>query len=101
MPPPRNAGKTLVYRVTEGEDERIHEYDWFSQQIFLVCNASDGTGPVGTAVVSTGPWARGHHASAEHLALAFHYKGETVAEYSTLDIAGSAENVSASPYAGR
>ncbi len=91
-----NAGNTLVYRVTEGDDQLIHEYDRYSQRIFLACNASDGAGPVGAAIVSTGPWARGHAASAEHLALAFSYKGKKVAEYSTLDIAERAGDVSAS-----
>jgi len=91
-----NAGKTRIYRVTEGEDELVHEYGWFSQRIYLVCNASDSTRPTGVAVVSTGPWARGHEASADVLALAFHYDGKTVREYSTLEIAGEPGNVSSS-----
>lgn len=91
-----NEGRTRIYRVTEGEDELIHEYDWFSQQIFLVCNASDSTRPTGVAAVSRGPWARGHEAGDDVLAIAFHYDGKTVREYSTLEIAGKPENVSAS-----
>lgn len=91
-----NAGKTLIYRVAEGADELVHEYGWFSQQIHLVCNASDSARPTGVAVVSTGPWARGHEASADVLALAFHFDGKTVREYSTLEIAGKPNNVSAS-----
>ncbi len=51
---------------------------------------------MGIAVVSMGPWARGHQASADALALAFHFDGKTVREYSTLDIAGRPDNVSAS-----
>lgn len=91
-----NAGKTRIYRVTEGDDELVDEYDWFSQQIYLVCNASDSTRPTGVAVVSRGPWARGHEAGDDVLAIAFHYDGKTVREYSTLEIAGKPENVSAS-----
>ena len=91
-----NAGKTLIYRVTEGDDELVHEYGWFSNRIYLVCNASDSTRPTGVAAVSMGPWARGREASADVLALAFHYDGKTVREYSTLEIAGEPENVSSS-----
>lgn len=91
-----NAGKTLIYRVAAGEDELVHEYGWFSQQIYLVCNASDSTRPTGVAAVSMGPWARGHEASADVLALAFHFDGKTVREYSTLEIAGKPDNVSRS-----
>ena len=91
-----NAGETRIYRVTGGDDELAGAYEWFSQRIFLVCNASDSTRPTGVAVVSMGPWARGHEASTDVLAMAFHFDGKTVREYSTLDIAGKPENVSAS-----
>jgi hypothetical protein len=91
-----NAGTTRIYRVTEGDDALVHEYGWFSQRIHLVCNASDSKRPTGVAAVSLGPWARGHEASADVLALAFHFDGKTVREYSTLEIAGTRENVSAS-----
>jgi hypothetical protein len=91
-----NAGKTRIYRVAKGEDELVHEYDWFSQRIYLVCNVSNSTRPVGVAVVSLGPWARGHQASADVMALAFHFDGKTVREYSTLEIAGEPDNVSQS-----
>jgi hypothetical protein len=43
-----------------------------------------------------GPWARGHRASASQLAIAFHAGGRLLRSYSTLDIAGSPDNVSAS-----
>ena len=91
-----NAGKTRIYRVTDGDDELTDEYEWFSRRIYLVCNASDSTRPTGVAVVSMGPWARGHEAISDVLAMAFHFDGKTVYEYSTLNIAGEPENVSAS-----
>lgn len=91
-----NGGKTRIYRVTDGEDEPVHEYGWFSQRIYLACNASDSTRPTGVAVVSMGPWARGQEASADVLALAFHLDGKTVREYSTLEIAGEPGNVNSS-----
>ena len=91
-----NAGRTLIYRVTEGADELVHEYGWFSQQIYLACNASDSKSPTGVAAVSMGPWARGHEASEDVLALAFHFDGKTVRKYSTLQIAVKPENVSQS-----
>lgn len=91
-----NEGSTQVFRVMEGEDELVRTYGWFSQSIYLVCNASDAKRPTGVALVSTGPWARGREASRQVLALAFHFDGETVREYSTLDIAEEPGNVSAS-----
>lgn len=89
-------GTTLVWQVSEGQDTLVHSYDWFSQQIHLACNVSDGLTPVGIAVVRFGPWARGREASREHLAIGFYFKGKKLMEYSTLDIAGDPENVSAS-----
>ncbi len=86
-------GKTTVYRVGGAEDAALHTYDWYSQQIFIECNVSDGKGPVGTAVVRLGPWARGHVASGEHMAIGFNFDGRVVKEYSTLDIAGEPDNV--------
>jgi hypothetical protein len=91
-----NDGTTQVFTVTEEEDLLVHTYDWFSWTIHLVCNASDSKRPTGIAAVSTGPWARGHEASADVLAVAFHFDGETVREYSTLEIAGTPANVSQS-----
>ena len=46
--------------------------------------------------MSTGPWARGHTASDDVLAIAFHFNGKTVRKYSTLDVAGKPDNVSPS-----
>ena len=89
-------GVTKVYRVGDERDIEIASFDWFSQRIFLQCNVSDEKSPVGLAVVRFGPWARGRQAQADHFAIGFYFKGETVREYSTLDIAGSPDNVSAS-----
>lgn len=89
-------GVTKVYRVGDEKDIEIASFDWFSQRIFLECNVSDDKSPVGLAVVRFGPWARGRRAQADHFAIGFYFKGQTVREYSTLDIAGSPDNVSAS-----
>ena len=89
-------GTTHVFRVEDGRDIPLHRFDWFSQRISIACNVSDNKTPVGVSVVQFGPWPRGHAASAEHLALAFYFKGRLLKEYSTLDIAGSPENVSRS-----
>jgi hypothetical protein len=85
-------GITRVYRVTFGEDELAALYPWFSGQIHLRCNMSRN-GDMGIALVRFGPWARGHQASGDHLAFAFHFKGRELARYSTLDIAGEPDNV--------
>ena len=91
-----NVGTTQTFRLTAGEDELVHTFDWYSWSIHLVCNASDSKRPTGVAVVSTGPWARGHTASDDVLAIAFHFNGKTVRKYSTLDVAGKPDNVSQS-----
>ena len=92
----RGKGVTRVFRVSDSEDALVQSYNWFSQQIHIACNLSNGLTPTGISVVRFGPWARGHRASADQLAIAFYFKGGTLKEYSTLDIAGCAENVSAS-----
>ena len=48
------------------------------------------------SAVQFGPWARGQQASASQLAIAFHAGGRLLRSYSTLDIAGRPDNVSAS-----
>lgn len=91
-----NSGTTTVFRVTRSADEPLHEFNWYAPQLRLACNVSDGKTPVGVSIVQFGPWQRGHQASKDHLALAFYFKGEKVAEYSTLDLSGAPANVSAS-----
>lgn len=91
-----NAGTTTVFRVTDSADAALHQFDWYAPQLRLACNVSDGNTPVGVSIVQFGPWHRGRQASKDHLALAFYFKGEKVAEYSTLDLAGTPANVSAS-----
>jgi len=95
-------GRTDVYLVGDnrllGDGlTPLHSYDWFAQQIYVACNVSDGKGTVAPIVVQVGPWPRGHAPNDETLAIAFHYNGETLAEYSTLDIAdGDPANASCS-----
>ena len=80
---PRQQGRTVLYRVGSGDDERIAEFDWFSQQLIVRC------GPPGEAyLVRMGPWHRGHEPDAEHLAVAFYRNGALLQSYSTLDFAG-------------
>ncbi len=84
---PRQQGQTKVYRVSETEDELINTYDWFSHQLYLVCNAMKEEN-YGVAVIRLGPWHRGNEPNHEALALAFYFDGALVKKYSTLDIAG-------------
>ncbi|MBT8473536.1 MAG: hypothetical protein HKN14_05370 [Marinicaulis sp.] len=89
-------GRTDLYAVGE-ENKLLHSYDWFAQRIFIACNVSDGKGVIAPAVVQLGPWPRGHAPEDDTLSIAFHYDGERVAEYSTLDIAeGNPKNASCS-----
>jgi hypothetical protein len=85
-------GSTRIYQVGSPDDVLLHTYDWYTPRIFL-------EGFLGTRdvyVVQTGPWPRGARASPDHLALAFHKNGAPIRRYSTLEIAGRPENVSAS-----
>jgi hypothetical protein len=83
-------GRTLVYHVKPGQDVLEAEYDWYATGIYLA-----GTDK-GTSVVRMGPWSEGHEPSKDDLALAFYFGGKPLKTYSTLDIAGSRENVRSS-----
>jgi hypothetical protein len=85
-------GTTTLYRVTAKEDQAVAVFPWFSQRLRLQCNMSRN-GDIGASLVRFGPWARGHKARADHLALAFYFDDELLARYSTLDIAGTVDNV--------
>ena len=80
-------GLTKVYLVREGEDQLESSYPWYSKEVYL----SDRPG--GVSVVRLGPWARGQTAKREDLAIGFYFSGKTLKEYSTLDIAGTPDNV--------
>jgi hypothetical protein len=94
--PYEQEGSTRVYVVEPSRDRLVYSFNWFSQSLYLECNVSAPGQPVAIAVVRLGPWQRGHQASATDLAVAFYWGGKLVKQYSTLDIAGSPDNVSAS-----
>jgi hypothetical protein len=85
-------GHTRIYQVGDPDDVLLHTYDWYSPQIFL----EGFLGSRDVYVVATGPWPRGAQASPGDLALAFYKNGRLIRRYSTLDIAGRPDNVSAS-----
>jgi hypothetical protein len=74
-------------------DTLLHTFDGYAQELWLHCG--EGADPL-PSIVQAGPWPRGNRASAEHLALAFYHGGALVRRFSTLDIAGAPERVSAS-----
>ncbi len=92
-------GVTRVFEVGADADTQTDAYDWYSRRVYLQCNMSRG-GDIGASLVRFGRWPLGQRASADQLAFAFYFKGEELARYSTLDIAGSPDNVemSASHY---
>ena len=92
----RHRGRTRLYRVTRQDDELLAELDWFAQRIHLDCNVCADAGSCGISVVRLGPWHRGFKASGDELAIAFYLNDRLLGRYSTLDIAGRAENVSRS-----
>lgn len=89
-------GVTRVFLVSAGTDKLMHTYSWYAPQLFLECNVAPVGKPVAVSVARIGPWPRGRHANAYDLAVAFYRGGQLLKQYSTLDIAGAAENVSAS-----
>ena len=91
-----SAGTTKVYIVDAGEDRLVDTYPWYSSRMHLQCLTRLAEGRYGVSVVQFGPWARGRQASPGQLAIAFHAGGRLLRRYSTLDIAGSPDNVSAS-----
>ncbi|PKL75334.1 MAG: hypothetical protein CVV27_15910 [Candidatus Melainabacteria bacterium HGW-Melainabacteria-1] len=90
------AGKTEVFAVHATGDQRIASFAWYSPQTWIHCNVSNGTTATGLSLVRLGPWARGRSANAQDLALAFSFADKEVRRYSTLDLAGTPANVSAS-----
>ena len=80
-------GVTRIYAAGK-ELTLLHSYDWFAQTLYVACAVSNGAGIIAEAVVQFGPWPRGNRPNDETLAVAFHYNGEEVARFSTLDIAG-------------
>ena len=89
-------GSTRIFVVQAGVDRLVQTYGWYAQQLFLECNAAAAGAPAAVAVARIGPWHRGRRAVASDLAIAFYHGGKLVKQYSTLDIAGSPDNVSAS-----
>lgn len=93
-------GWTQVYQFTNTKsDKLLYEFDWYGLGIYLNCPNNSDIGSE-LSLVRTGMWPTGDAANADELALEFYYSGKLVASYSTLDIAGSPENVrwSASHY---
>ena len=83
-------GRTEIYEVGQ-KDRLLHTYDWYSTQTFL-----EGWHGGSVYAVEMGPWHRGNRATKDELALAIYKDGALLKKYSTLDIAGTPENVSSS-----
>lgn len=81
---PRQQGRTEIYRVEDTQDVLVEVYDWFSQQIFVLCGPGSDIN-----VVRVGPWHRGHNPRPDDLALAFYNSGQLLKNYVSLDIAGT------------
>jgi hypothetical protein len=89
-------GVTKVYFVEAGEDRLVSTFDWYASQLYIACNVSAPGKPTAVSLVRFGPWHRGDRATEKDLALAIYLDGQLVASYSTLEIAGTPDNVSAS-----
>lgn len=89
-------GTTKVYAVRSGDDVLLHTFAWYSSEFYLECNVGQPNQQVGVSIIQFGPWARGRQANRNDMALAFYFSGKLVRKYSTLDIAGSPNNVASS-----
>ena len=88
-----DAGQTTVYEVETGTDRPLATFNWYAREIYLACGVYLN-GRNRYLVVRMGPWARGYRAAADDLALEIYSDGALLARYSTLDIAGTPDNVS-------
>lgn len=101
--PDDQTGVTRVFRPVEFPADTVRldmpevSYDWYSHTVFADCDFSR-QGEPGISVVRFGPWPRGGHANERQLAIAFYFNDDLLARYSTLDIAGSPDNVDQSAY---
>ncbi|MDH3742892.1 MAG: hypothetical protein OER56_14985 [Hyphomicrobiales bacterium] len=87
-------GVTQVFQVTaKARDQPLFEFDWYSGNIYLYCNYGGDDLGASLSLVRMGKWPRGSKASADELAMEFYHGGKLVGSYSTLDIAGSPDNV--------
>ncbi len=91
-----NAGQTRIYVVENDTDRLVATYAFYANRLRLECNVTGPSGATAASVVAFGPWARGQEASHDVLALAFYWNGQLLRRYSTLDIVGRPDNVSAS-----
>lgn len=80
-------GKTKVYEVRRGFDKKLYTYDWFPGALMVERI------PRGVVLVRFGHWPGGTIPSDETLCFAFYLNGNLTKSYSTLDIAGSPNNV--------
>jgi hypothetical protein len=85
-------GTTKVYAVRKGKDRLIATFPWYARKLHLQCRRGPD-GAMRAAIVRLGPWQRGQRASKDHLAIAFYKGSRELARYSTLDLAGRADNV--------
>ncbi len=82
-------GKTTVFGVGAVRDTLICEYEWYANEMYLG-GAGDAT------VIRFGPWQRGRSPQRDHLALGIYRNGNTVREYSTLEMQQLGSGVSES-----
>jgi hypothetical protein len=89
-------GTTRVYEVTKDKDVLLHTYDWYRPEIHLQCNMVGGKGGQGLSMAQMGRWPSGSKASHQDDGITFWFSGKLLKRYSTLDLAGTPDNVSRS-----
>jgi hypothetical protein len=88
-------GTTTIYSVEADGDKPLYSFSWYASALYIECPPGT-TAESAISLVRIGEWPRGRKASGDQLAIAFYVRNQLVKQYSTLDIAGSPENVAAS-----
>ncbi|HSI08667.1 MAG: hypothetical protein ACAH89_07095 [Rariglobus sp.] len=83
-------GETRVYYAQAETDQLQFTLPWYASQFYLQGTAW------GVSVIRCGPWPRGREASDKDLAIEFYLSEKLLKSYSTLDLAGTKNNVMAS-----
>jgi hypothetical protein len=94
--PQGTGGTTTVYSVEADGDKPLYSFSWYASSLSIECPPGPVYQDSAISLVRMGEWPRGHKAAASQLAIAFYVRNRLVKQYSTLDIAGSPENVVAS-----
>lgn len=85
--PKAKTGKTEVFDLQQNQKKKVYSFDWFAFGLLVERT------PSGIALIRPGPWPFGRFASLDMPALSFFLNDKFLKSYSTLEVAGSSNNV--------